>query len=100
MLDAVQEKVPKGDSKKELEQTNRKLNIFMARSDSKNDVKQKICSVFNVKDYIVLECIRAGSRLIVSSNQELNGLDAIQRRGSLYLAKVCMCIYLSLIVKI
>ena len=35
-----------------------KQNIFMARSDSKiNDVKQKICSVFNVKDYTVLECI-------------------------------------------
>ena len=53
MLDAVQEKVPKGDSKKELEWANKIFNIFMARSDSKNDVKQKICSIFNVKDYTV-----------------------------------------------
>ena len=56
----------------------------MARSDSKNDVKQKICSIFNVKDYTILQCIGAGSRSIVSSTQELTGLDAIQRRGSLY----------------
>ena len=84
MLDAVQEKVPKGDSKKELEWANKILSIFMARSDSKNDVEQKICSIFNVKDYTVLQCIGAGSRPIVSSNQELTGLDPIQRRGSLY----------------
>ena len=63
MLDAIQEKVPKGDSKRDLEKTNRIRNIYMARSNSKSEVKKKICSVFNVKDFTVLECIRAGSRI-------------------------------------
>ena len=88
MLDAIQEKVPKGDSKRELEKANRIRNIFMARSNSKSEVKGKICSVFDVKEFTMLGCIHAGSRLIVSSNQELNGLDAIQRRGCLYLSHV------------
>lgn len=92
MLDVVQERVPKGNSKAELEQANKIRNIFITRSNSKSEVKQKICSMFDVRDYTVLECVHAGSRLIVSCNQELNGLDAIQRRGCLYLAKVYMCI--------
>ena len=77
MLDAIQEKVPKGDSKRDLEKANRIRNIYMARSNSKSEVEKKICSVFNVKDFTVLE---------------LNVLDAIQRRGCLYLAKLYMCI--------
>jgi len=65
----------------------------VARCDSKSEVKRKICSLFNVEEYTVLKCICAGSRLIVSFNQELNGADAIERRGCLYLCKSIAKVY-------
>ena len=93
LLDVLQDDIPKNSTRIELQQANRIRKIFVTRYDSRTEVKRKICSLFNVKEYTVLDCICAGSKLIVGSNQELNGADAIDRRGCLYLcksiAKVC-----------
>ena len=93
LLDKMQTDVPKNKERIELERAKKICKIFVARCDSQAEIRTKICSVFNISDYTVLECIRAGSKLITSSNQQLNGVDTIDRRGCLYLckkaAKVC-----------
>ena len=48
----------------------------------------KIRAAYGVEKYFFLECIKGGNKLVLSSNQKMNGSDIIVRRGCLYLSKV------------
>ena len=85
LLDKFQENVPKKSNRALLEQKNKIKKLFVSRSDTHDNLDERIRWVFGVNEYTFLECIKGGNKLIVSSNQHMDGLDAIQRRGSLYL---------------
>lgn len=87
LLENFQEDVPKKSSRILLEQENKIKKLFVSRSDTHNDLDERIRWVFGVDDYTFLECIKGGNKLIISSNQHMDGLDAIHRRGALYLCK-------------
>ena len=59
----------------------------MSRSDTHKDLDERISWVFGIKKYKFLECVKGGNQLIISSNQHMDGIDAINRRGCLYLCK-------------
>ena len=87
LLDIFQENVPRNSSRALLQQKNKIKKLFVSRSDTHNDLDKRIRWVFGIDDYTFLECIKGGNKLIISSNQCMDGLDAIHRRGSLYLCK-------------
>ena len=102
LLEKFQENVPKKNSGRLLlQQENKIKKLFVSRSDTHHDLDKKIRWVFGVDDYTFLEYIKGGNKLIVSSNQKMDGVDAIQRRGSLYLCKsndkVCINYFTSLV---
>ena len=70
-----------------LQQQQKIKRLYVSRSDTYNDLHEKISWVFGVKKYTFLECVKGGNHLAISSNQHMNGLDAISRRGCLYLCK-------------
>ena len=86
LLDKFQENVPRKSSR-ELQQKNKIKKLFVSMFDTYNDLDERIRWVFGIDDYTFLECIKGGNKLIISSNQCMDGLDAIHRRGSLYLCK-------------
>jgi len=62
--------------------------IIVKRSDTASTVKSKIVAAFGQKlEYLYCECVSCGSRLIESPNQAMNGHDAVERRGCLYMYK-------------
>ena len=62
--------------------------LFVSKCDNHEAVDTKIRNVFGIEQYLFLECIKGGNKLIVSSNQQMTGNDVIVRRGCLYLSKV------------
>lgn len=91
MLDKFQKDVPKRDKRKALEADKRKMRkIFVTRNDTPSELKMKISWVFGTNDYKYLECVSSGNKLILSSNQQMNGRDAIERRGAMYLCRSTM----------
>ena len=87
LLEKFQKNVPKKCSREFLRQQQRVKRLFVFRSDTHKDLDEKISWVFGVKEYKFLECIKNGNQLVISSNQHMDGLDAINRRGCLYLCK-------------
>ena len=63
--------------------------IKVRRNDTPATVRTKILGAYTVVkfDYHYLECFCYGSKLILSSNQVMNGKDAVDRRGCLYICK-------------
>jgi len=48
---------------------------------------KKIQFAFGTNDYTYLECIKGGNKLMISSNQSIDGKDVIERRACLYLVR-------------
>jgi len=70
--------------------------LSVLKSDSYAQVNMKICGTYKISNlkYKFLECIKGGNKLVISSNQALNGSEVILRRRCLYLCKeVCMYIH-------
>ena len=88
LLDKFQDNVPKGKTRKMLEVSGRFRRLFVSRCDDHGAVDTKIRNLFGVEQYLFLECVKGGNKLIVSSNQQMNGSEVIVRRGCLYLCKV------------
>jgi len=89
--DKFQEDVPKSKKRKALEADKKKMRkIFVTRTDTPSALRMKISWVFGTNDYKYLECVSSGNKLILSSNQHMNGRDAIDRRGALYLCRSTM----------
>jgi len=87
LLEKFQENVPKKSGRAVLQWEKKIKKLFVSRTDTHNDLDERIRWVFGVNKYTFLECIKGGNKLIISSNQHMDGLDAIHRRGSLYLCK-------------
>ena len=87
LLERFQESVPKAAARRKLEEEKKVKKLFVSRTDSYEDLDKCICWVFGIHDYTFLECINNGHKLVVSSNQQMDGQDAIQRRGCLYICK-------------
>ena len=85
MLDKFQNDVPKGAARQKLEQEGKTKRMFASRTSSPQQVNEKIGVAFGTNDYTFLECIKGGNKLIISSNQAMDGRDVIERRGCLYL---------------
>jgi len=96
-LDGYQENVPKGPLREELELNGKLKRISVTKETSPPQVKEKICSAYKIEDYTYLECIRGGNKLIRSSNQLMNGKEAIVRRGCLYLCKEVSILHIHLV---
>ena len=87
LLEKFQKNVPKKSSREFLQQQQRMKRLFVSRSDTHKHLDEKISWVFGVKEYKFLECIKNGNQLVISSNQHMDGVDAINRRGCLYLCE-------------
>ena len=88
LLDKFQSDIPKGPSRKKMEENGKLKKIRVARSDTDKTIREKILAAFKMKiEYHYLECVSFGSKLIQSSNQAMNGQDATDRRGCLYICK-------------
>jgi len=88
LLDKFQSYVPKGPSRKSMEENGKYKKIRVARSDTDKTIREKILAAFKMKiEYYYLECVSFGSKLFKSSNQAMNGQDATDRRGCLYICK-------------
>jgi len=64
--------------------------IRVYRSETSAAVKEKILEAFKKEkafDYYYLECVSFGSKLIRSAKESMNGQDAVDRRGCLYICK-------------
>jgi len=79
--------VPKGRERISLEAGGKLKRLYVNKDASHNDVKEKICTAYNIRSFTYLECVKGGNKLIVSSNQLMDGNEAIVRRGCLYLCK-------------
>lgn len=100
LLERFQEDVPKGVTRRKLEEEKKQMKLFVSRSDSYEDLDKRICWVFGIHDYTFLECVNNGNKLIVSSNQQMDGQDAIQRRGCLYICKSAAKAYIYIVYEI
>ena len=92
LLERYQKNVPRNADKKMLQDEGKYKKVFFTRADSPKEVKAKISWAFKTADlaadtFSYLECTSSGSKLILSSNQLMNGNDAIERRGCLYICK-------------
>ena len=77
-LERYQENIPRGDCRKKLENERKIKKIFVTRSDSPKEVKAKISWAFRTTEiFTYLECVSSGTKLILSSNQQMNGKDAM-----------------------
>ena len=95
LLDKFQEDIPKKGKRKLLEADEKKMRkIFVTRTDTPSELRMKISWVFGTNDYKYLECVSSGNKLILSSNQHMNGRDAIERRGALYLCRSTMEVHM------
>ena len=86
-MDKYQENVPRGTAREEIEYDGKFKRINATNETSPAQVRERICNSYKIDQFKYLECIRSGNKLIVSSNQKMNGKDAILRRGCLYLCK-------------
>jgi len=73
---------------KKLEKDGNTKKIYASRIDSSQQINKKIQFAFGTNDYTYLECINGGHKLLISSNQSMDGRDVIERCGCLYLFKV------------
>ena len=87
MLDKYQYDVPKSDDRKRLEYEKKVKKTFVTRHDTPSELRTKISWIFGTTNFQYLECVCSGNKLILSSNQKMNGQDAIHRRGCLYMCK-------------
>ena len=87
LLERFQEDVPKRAIRRKLEEEKKVKKLFVSRADTHEDLDKRICWIFGIRNYTFLECINGGNKLVVSSNQQMDGQDAIQRRGCLYICK-------------
>ena len=93
MLDKYQHDVPRSDDRKRLEYQKKVKKIFVTRNDTPSELRTKISWIFGTSSYQYLECVCSGNKLILSSNQNMNGQDAIHRRGYLYMCKKVLYSY-------
>ena len=77
VLNAMQMEALKNSKKNYRDDKKSLKHLSVTRCDLQTVITMKTCFVFNATDYTVLECIRAGSKLITRSNQHFNGVDAI-----------------------
>jgi len=68
-----------------MEIAGKQKRIYVTKSTSHAEVDRKIQAAFGISQYKFLECTHGGNRLKYSSNQQMDGSDAIMRRGCLYL---------------
>ena len=95
LRDKFQEGVPKKGKRKLLEADGKKMRkMFVTQTDTPSKLRMKISWVFGTNDYKYLECVSSGNKLILSSNQHMNGRDAIERRGALYLCRSTMEVHI------
>jgi len=87
MLEKFQGDVPKGEPRKKLTDTGKEKRIYVSRGDDHQSVKEKITGAFHTENYLYLECIKGGNKLIINTNQQMDGREVIERRGCLYLCK-------------
>jgi len=85
MLDKFQPDTPRGDARAQMISSGKAKRIQASRTHTSSEISEKISVAFGTKDFTFLECVRGGNKLIISSNQAMDGRDAIERRGSLYL---------------
>jgi len=78
-----------------MEREGRFRRLSILKSDSYAQVNMKIYEAYRISNlkYKFLECIKGGNKLVISSNQAMNGSEAILRRRCLYLCKE-VCLYI------
>ena len=54
---------------------------------SSKDVREKIEHAFNTDTFVFLECDNTGHHLVRGADQDLNGEEAVERKGCLYLCE-------------
>ena len=87
LLKKFQPALPKGKERRELSAEGRIQKVTLHRSMTPPEVKSIIHNTFkNSSEFTVLET-EGGSKLVRASCQEISGAEAIDRRGSLYLAE-------------
>ena len=86
MLKKYESRIPRGEYRQELSDSNRVQKIKMNRNDTPKEVKNKILAAFGCKGFSVLECANGGY-LLRAADEELTSQLAIDRRGALYLCE-------------
>lgn len=85
MLKKYQTRIPRGECRQELTDSNRVQKVTLNRNMTPVEVKEKILEGFGCKDFI-LECAKGGY-LLRAADVELTSHLAIDRRGALYLCE-------------
>ena len=88
MLKKFSSCVPKGKLRQQLAAEERILNMKFHREMTADEVKSKILGSFQVSKYTLLECDNTGHNLVLCSDQDIDGVSVVQRRGCLYLCEV------------
>ena len=79
--------MPKGKLRQQLAAQGRILNIKFFRDMTADEIKSKITGAFQVSKYTVLESDSSGHNLVRCSDQRIDGVAVVQRRGCLYLCE-------------
>ena len=92
MMEKYSHAIPKGQVRRTLASKGRILSLKFTRSMRSEEIKQHIMRAFKVQSFVVLECDTAGHHLIKAGNQSLDGEEAIERKGGLYLCEKFDCV--------
>ena len=86
MLEKYQSRIPRGDLRQSLIDSNRIQSMMISRSMTPDEVKNIILATFGCEDFIILECAKGGY-LLKADDQVLSSQMASDRRGALYLCE-------------
>ena len=87
LMDEYSASVPKGKVRQKLAMNGRIMSLKLHRGMTPADVHKKIEQAFNVHNFVYLECDNTGHGLVRGAEQDINGEDAVDRKGCLYLCE-------------
>ena len=87
MLKQFSSKIPKGEARERLLAEGRLQSVKISRQMTAEEVKAQLCEAFGVTEYTLLHCDTVSKYLMKCSEQSLDGNDAVERRGCLYLCE-------------
>lgn len=79
--------IPKGRIRQQLASTGRILSLKLHHGRSSKEVGEKLEHAFNTSRFVFLECDNTGHHLVKGANQDINGDDAVEWKGCLYLCE-------------
>lgn len=87
MMKKYQRSLPRGRQRQKLASDGKIQTLRVTRAMSSQEIRDKIVGAFKISDYTVLEVDSSGHYLLKACDQNVDGVMAADRRGSLYLCE-------------